>query len=77
MFGYASHEIKKPYMHHREKWWYTKTVGCDIHGSLPADDIREICGIFDKGIRFWWDKARIGDYNTGNITQTPDFPVSN
>lgn len=73
MYGYACHQSKKPYMHHREKWWYIKTIGCDIHGSLPADDIREICGIFDKGVRFWWDKARIGDYNTANITQTPDF----
>ena len=75
MYGYASHEIKKPYMHHRQKWWYTKTVGCDITGSLPADDIKEICKIFDKGIRFWWDKGRIGTFDTANITRTPDFPV--
>lgn len=75
MFGYASHEIKKPYMRHREKWWYTKTVGCDIHGSLPADDVQAICGIFDKGIRFWWDKVHIGIYDAYNIQRTPDFPV--
>lgn len=75
MYGYKSNKIKKPYMHHRQKWWYTKTVGCDINGSLPADDIKEICKIFDKGIRFWWDKGRIGTFDTANITRTPDFPI--
>ena len=73
MYGYRCNKIKKPYMHHREKWWYTKTVGCDIHGTLPADDVTEVCQIYDKGIRFWYDKARIGVYDTANITKTPDF----
>lgn len=72
MYGYASHAVKKPYMHHRQKWWYTKTIGCDIVGNIPADDKDEICKLYDSGIRFWWDKARMGIYNTANITRTPD-----
>lgn len=75
MYGYRCNKIKKPYMHHRQKWWYIKTVGCDIHGSLPADETEEICNIYNKGIRFWWDKAHIGIYNTYNIQRTPDFPI--
>jgi hypothetical protein len=72
MYGYACHQVKKPYVFQRQKWWYTKTIGCDITGNLPADDKKEICEIYDKGIRFWWDKVNIGVYDTANILKTPD-----
>lgn len=70
MYGYACNRVKVPYFDHRVKWWYIKTIGCDIQGDIPADDKTEICKIFDKGIRFWWEKVEVGKYNVANNVRT-------
>lgn len=62
MFGYASHRVKKPNRHVREKWTYTQTKGCEIHGKLPSKYQTEICKIYDNGIRFWDKNAKVGEY---------------
>lgn len=61
-FGYACHQIKVPNIHVRQNWTYTKTIGCEINGSLPSDDITKIKSIFDNGITFWSDGMNIGNY---------------
>ena len=71
-FGYACHQIKVPNIHSRTKWTYTKTVGCQIHGNLPADAIASIQTIFDRGITFWADPSNFGNYSLSNdIIVTP------
>lgn len=67
MFGYASHEVKVPNRNVRAYWTYTKTVGCVIKGSIPADSARKICSIYDNGITFWRYSANI-DNNIGNYS---------
>ena len=67
MFGYACHEVKVPNRNVRTYWTYTKTVGCVIKGSIPADSARRICSIYDNGITFWRYSANI-DNNIGNYS---------
>lgn len=65
-FGYACRQVKIPAIHVRENWTYTKTNECTITGSVPADDKRKICSIFDKGITFWNNPYAVGDYSLSN-----------
>lgn len=68
MYGYACHKVKTPTAHNRIKWDYVKTVGCVVHGSLPADEAERIKQIYDKGVRFWHYGATMYDYDTDNNT---------
>lgn len=65
-FGYATHRNKVPNRNVRPHWCYTKTVGCTIKGSIPADDMRKICSIYDKGITFWKKGDEVGNYTLDN-----------
>lgn len=66
MFGYACRRVKVPNRNARPRWNYVKTIECDIHGNLPADDSRKIREIYDKGVRWWKPTAIIGYYDTDN-----------
>jgi hypothetical protein len=70
-FGYATHRLKIPNRNVRPHWCYTKTVGCTIKGSVPSDDMRLICNIYDKGITFWKKGSEVGNYNLDNSVVTP------
>ena len=65
-FGYATHRLKVPNRNVRPQWCYTKTVGCTIVGSVPADDMKKICSIYDKGVTFWKNGANVGNYSLNN-----------
>lgn len=68
MFGYATNRVKKPNVNARPWWNYVKTVGCKLSGSVPAEDMRIIESLFDRGITFWNKNAQFGvyDYNVQN-----------
>lgn len=66
MFGYATHRCKIPNRNVRPHWTYTKTVGCCITGSVPADDMAKICSIYDNGITFWRNGSEVGQYQLNN-----------
>ena len=69
LYGYATHEVKIPNRTVRPTWCYTKTVGCrlnSINRGIPADVDDAIRKIYDNGIRFWKDPAKIGNYTYGN-----------
>lgn len=66
MYGYATHRVKVPNRNVRPHWTYTKTVGCVIHGSVPCDDLKKICNIYNNGITFWKNGSEIGNYNLNN-----------
>lgn len=63
MFGYAVRQHGIPNMNARPNWTYIKTLGCSIHGEIPADDAAKIEKIFDTGVRFWKDHNKIGHYS--------------
>ena len=65
-FGYSTLRLKVPNISSRPHWNYTKTAGCTIKGSMPADDERKICDIFDNGITFWKNGDEVGNYSLNN-----------
>lgn len=66
MFGYTCGRVKVPNRNVRPHWTYTKTVGCVITGSVPCDDMKEICSLYDRGITFWKNASEIGNYALDN-----------
>lgn len=66
MFGYAVRRLKRPNRNSRPHWNYVKTIGATITGSVPADDMRKICSIYDSGITFWKNGSEVGNYNLDN-----------
>lgn len=65
-YGYAVDRLKTPNTSSRPHWNYTKTKDCTITGSVPADDMRKICSIFNKGITFWKNGSEVGNYSLDN-----------
>lgn len=66
MFGYAVRSLKVPNRASRPHWNYVKTIGATLTGSVPADDMRKLCSIYDNGITFWKDGREVGNYNLDN-----------
>lgn len=65
-FGYATNTLAIPNRNGRPHWNYVKTAGCTITGSIPADDARAICHIYDAGITFWNNPSEVGNYELDN-----------
>lgn len=66
MFGYAIKRVKIPNTHSRAHWNYVKTISCNCTGSVPTDDMKKICSIYDNGITFWKNGNEVGDYSLDN-----------
>lgn len=66
MFGYATHRVKKPNLNSRPHWNYIKTRMVSLTGSVPADDLARLRGIYDEGITFWNKGSEVGNYNLNN-----------
>lgn len=65
-YGYATNRLKRPNRSSRPHWNYVKTVGATITGSVPADDMKSICAIYDNGITFWKNGNEVGNYSLNN-----------
>lgn len=65
-YGYACHKVKIPNRNVRKQFTYTKTLGCTIKGSVPSDDAKKICEIYDRGVTFWKYGSIIGNYGGDN-----------
>lgn len=66
MYGYKVNTVKRPSIAHRENYWYTKTIGVNIDGNIPMEDMKKIKQCYDTGITFWWNPANIGNYSVSN-----------
>lgn len=66
VYGYKCNLVKIPNTHVREKYTYTKTLGCNVYGNLCMGDIEKIKTIFDNGITFWVNGDLIGQYGGSN-----------
>ena len=66
MFGYKVNRVGVPNRAARTRWTYVKTTNCQITGSIPADDARFICDIYNHGITWWRNAAEIGKYDLSN-----------
>lgn len=65
-FGYATNRLKHPNRDSRPHWNYVKTRACTLTGSIPADDMRKLCQIYDNGVTFWKNGSEVGNYTLDN-----------
>lgn len=81
-YGYACKRVKTPEIWTRKTWNYIKTIGCNvkakrynrddqsyIESSICTADLNKINAIFDKGITFWHDPEKLGDYTQDNSSR--------
>lgn len=69
LYGYAINTVFTPKRKARAHWSYVKTRGANIIGNVPADDMKEIKSIYDKGITFWVNGNEVGDYSLDNTVE--------
>lgn len=63
MYGYKTNRVGTPLLATRTCYTYVKTVGCSLKETIPNDFLREIEGIFNKGVRFWRTNAVFGSFD--------------
>lgn len=66
MYGYQVNSLKIPNITGRSNWNYVKTVGCNIVGNIPQQDIIKIKQMFDNGITLWHNPSTFLDYSQSN-----------
>ena len=64
-YGYRVNRIKYPNLRSRKHWNFVKTVGANIYGNIPADDLKKIKDMFDNGVTLWHGNF-IGNYDLSN-----------
>lgn len=66
LLGYSTCRVKVPNRNHRQNWWYTKTVDCNITGYVPNDYMNKIKQAYNNGITFWRNPSNFLDYSVSN-----------
>lgn len=66
MYGYAINEVKTPNITGRTNWNYVKTIGANIEGNIPEDNINELKSIFNNGVTLWHNPNTYLDYSQSN-----------
>lgn len=65
MYGYKVNELKTPNIKSRQHFNFIKTVGANITGNIPHEELSKIIDLFNKGITFWHTSS-VGDYSLSN-----------
>ena len=66
VYGYPVHRVKLPNISNRPHWNYIKTIGVNIVGNVPTDDLAKIKSCYNNGITFWKNGNEIGSYDLDN-----------
>ncbi len=66
MYGYKVNRLKTPNITGRTNWNYVKTIGCNITGNIPQQDIIKIKQMFDNGVTLWHNSSTFLDYSQSN-----------
>ena len=66
MYGYSVNSVKLPNITGRSNWNYVKTIGANIQGDLPEEDLNEIKDLFNRGITLWHNPSTYLDYSQSN-----------
>lgn len=66
MFGYKVNSVKLPNITGRTNWNYVKTVGCNIIGDIPQNDLMKIKSMFNNGVTMWHNPSTFLDYSQSN-----------
>lgn len=65
-YGYKVNTYKTPNINGRSNWNYVKTIGCNIVGDVPQNDLQKIKDIFNNGVTFWHNPSTFLDYSQNN-----------
>ena len=65
-YGYKMNRYKIPNITGRENWNYVKTIGANIEGDIPEEDMNEIKNMFDSGVTIWHKPSTYLDYSQDN-----------
>lgn len=66
LYGYKINEVKLPNITGRTNWNYVKTIGANIEGDIPEDDLNDIKSLFNNGITIWHNPITYLDYSQSN-----------
>ena len=66
MFGYKVNTVKTPVLNSRPCWNYIKTIGVNLDGQAPQEDLKKIRQMFDNGVTFWKNGNKVEDYSQNN-----------
>lgn len=66
MYGYRVNTVKIPNINGRPHWNFVKTIGVNLDGMLPQDDLTKIRNMFDSGVTFWNDGDEVENYALNN-----------
>lgn len=66
MYGYLTNNLKIPNINNRPNWNYVKTLGMNITGEIPQDDLQSIKTMFDSGVTLWHNPQTFLDYSQNN-----------
>lgn len=66
MYGYRTSRVKIPNITGRQNWNYVKTIGCNVTGNIPQEDMQAIKNMCDTGVTFWHNPATFRDYSQNN-----------
>ena len=66
MYGYKVNIVDIPNITGRVNWNYVKTIGANIEGDIPENDINELKNLFNNGITLWHKASTYLDYSQSN-----------
>lgn len=66
IFGYKINRVAIPNTLGRKNWNYVKTIGANIEGNIPENDLNEIKDIFNRGVTLWHKASTYLDYSQDN-----------
>ena len=65
-YGYKINETKIPNITGRTNWNYVKTIGANIEGNIPENDLNDLKTMFNNGITLWHKTNYYLDYSQSN-----------
>ena len=66
MYGYKINQVAIPHITGRRNWNYVKTIGANIEGDIPENDMNELKAMFDNGVTLWHNGSTYLDYSQNN-----------
>lgn len=69
-YGYQVNTYKIPNITGRTYWNYVKTIGCNLLGDIPQQDLEKIKEIFNNGVTMWHNPSYFLDYSQNNTIVT-------
>lgn len=65
-YGYKVNRVEIPNIDTRQNWNYIKTIGCNLTGNCPQDDLVAFENLYNAGLTIWHNPATMYDYSQSN-----------